>query len=274
MRRILGIAAMICGLTAATVMTAPTAASAVLATDFHGIVALSNCSGSVVKPPTAAATDPALVLTNGHCLETGMPRPGQVITNQSSSRTFSLLSKDGQSRLGTLRARKVIYSTMTNTDVTLYQLTTTYQQIQQTYGISALNLPSTHPTAGARIDVVSGYWRTIYSCGIDGFAYELHEADWIFKDSIRYTSACHVIGGTSGSPIVESSTGNVVGVNNTTNEDGERCTLNNPCEVDAAGNVTVRRGIGYGQETYIIPGCLKAGNEIDLTKAGCTLPRP
>lgn len=273
MRRILGIAALVCGLTVATVVTAPTAASAVLASDFHAIVALSNCSGSVVKPTGAAMTDPALVLTNGHCLESGMPAPGRVITNQASSRTFSLLSRDGQSRLGTLRARKVIYATMTDTDVTLYQLTTTYQQIQTTYGTTALNLPSTHPTAGVRIDVVSGYWKTIYSCGLDGFAYRLREANWTFKDSIRYTSACHVIGGTSGSPIVETSTGNVIGVNNTTNEDGQRCTLNNPCEVDQAGNVTVRPGIGYGQETYLIPGCLKAGNEIDLTKPGCALPR-
>ncbi|WP_279582270.1 S1 family peptidase [Fodinicola feengrottensis] len=238
-----GLAAMTCGFAVVLMTAAPgtglaasaAPAPAVLATDFHGIVALSNCSGSVVKTPTAALTDPALVLTNGHCIESGFPRPGQVITNQASSRTFSLLSKNGQSRLGTLRAKKVIYATMTGTDVTIYQLTTTYAQIQQTYGIAPLELSASHPSAGVHIDVVSGYWRAMYSCNIDGFAYELHESDWVWKDSIRYTSPCHVIGGTSGSPVVETTTGKVVGVNNTTNEDGEQCTLDNPCEVDAAG---------------------------------------
>jgi V8-like Glu-specific endopeptidase len=272
--RRLGIAALTGGLTVATVLLGPTAGSAVLATDFHGIVALSNCSGSVVKAPAAALTDPALVLSNGHCLESGFPAPGQVITNQPSTRTFSLLSKDGQSRLATLRAQKVVYATMTDTDITLYQLTTTYAQIQQTYGIAPLELLASRPTAGVHIDVVSGYWKTVYSCNIDGFADELHESDWVWKESIRYTSPCHVIGGTSGSPIVETTTGKVVGINNTTNEDGERCTLNNPCEVDASGQVTVHPGIGYGQETFGIPGCLAAGSEIDLTKPGCTLPRP
>ncbi|HEY3483660.1 MAG TPA: serine protease, partial [Streptomyces sp.] len=89
---------------------------------------------------------------------------------------------------------------------------------------------------------------------------------------IRYTSACQTIGGTSGSPII--SGGKVVGVNNTGNEDGQRCTDNNPCEVDQAGTVTVRQGINYGQETYGIPACLTPANEIALTQAGCTLPRP
>jgi len=38
--------------------------------------------------------------------------------------------------------------------------------------------------------------------------------------------------------------------------------------IDQAGNVTVREGINYGQETYGIPACLTAANEIALTQAG------
>src|SRR5437870_3712256 len=94
-------------------------------------------------------------------------------------------------------------------------------------------LSNGHPTAGSAIDVVSGYWKRVYSCTIDGFVYRLKEGSWTWKDSIRYTSACQTIGGTSGSPII--SGGKVVGVNNTGNEDGERCTENNPCGVAEAG---------------------------------------
>ncbi|MGW1253900.1 trypsin-like serine peptidase [Streptomyces sp. NPDC002513] len=254
---------------------APTASrtATVQAVDFAGTVSLSNCSGSVIRFPNSADTDPALVLTNGHCLETGFPGPGEVIVGQSSSRTFGLLNSSG-TRVATLRASKVAYSTMTDTDVTIYQLTSTYAQIRSSYGISALTVADTHPVAGAAINVVSGYWKRIYSCAVDGFVYRLKEGDWTWKDSVRYTSACDTIGGTSGSPVIDSSTGKVVAVNNTGNEDGESCTENNPCEVDANGTVTVRKGINYAEETYLIPACFAAGNKLNLSASGCLLPKP
>ncbi|MFE1287456.1 serine protease [Streptomyces sp. NPDC058751] len=249
------------------------AAPAVQAVSLAGTVALSNCSGSVVRFPGSADTDPALVLSNGHCLETGFPDPGEVIVGQSSSRTFGLLNSAG-TRVATLRASKVAYSTMTDTDITIYQLTSTYATIRNSYGISALTVQDTHPVAGTAITVASGYWKRLYSCNVDGFAYRLKEGDWTWKDSVRYTSACQTIGGTSGSPVVDQSTGKVVAVNNTGNEDGGRCTLNNPCEVDANGTVTVRQGINYAQETYQIPACFTTGNQLNLSLSGCVLPKP
>ncbi|MEU3568725.1 trypsin-like peptidase domain-containing protein [Kitasatospora sp. NPDC036755] len=249
------------------------AAKPVAAVNFAGTVALSNCSGSLVRMPGSVASDPALVLSNGHCLETGMPGPGQVVLNQSSSRSFTLLNASGGG-VATLRANKIVYGAMTDTDVSIYQLNTTYASIQSRYGIAPLTVAATHPVQGTSIKVVSGYWKKIYSCSVDGFAYRLKEADWTFKDSLRYTSTCNVIGGTSGSPVVDASTNQVVAVNNTINENGETCTMDNPCEVDQNGAVTVRPGIGYAQETYGIPACFAAGNRFDLTLPGCTLPRP
>ncbi|MEU2880033.1 serine protease [Streptomyces sp. NPDC007070] len=249
------------------------AAPAVKAVDFAGTVSLSNCSGSVIRFPASTDSDPALVLSNGHCLETGFPDPGEVITGQSSSRTFGLLNSAGN-KVATLRANQVVYSTMTDTDVTIYRLTSTYAQIKNSYGISALTVSDTHPVAGTAIKVVSGYWKKIYSCNIDGFVYRLKEGGWTWKDSVRYTSACNTIGGTSGSPVVDTATGKVVAVNNTGNEDGQRCTENNPCEVDASGNVTVRQGINYAEETYQIPACFTTGNKLNLNASGCVLPKP
>ena len=157
------------------------------AVTFAGTVALSNCSGSVVRVPDSQPTDPALVMSNGHCLESGFPGPGEVVVDQPSSRTFSLLNSAG-SKVATLRADKIAYGTMTDTDVSLYQLTSTYEQIESSYGIKALELSASHPTAGTAITVVSGYWKKTYSCNIDGFAYRLKEGEWTWKDSVRYTS--------------------------------------------------------------------------------------
>jgi V8-like Glu-specific endopeptidase len=264
----------IAGLGATPAVAAPhTAKPAAVTVNFAGTVALSNCSGSVIRFPNSADSDPALVLTNGHCLETGFPDPGEVITGQSSSRSFGLLNASG-SRVATLRANQVVYSTMTDTDVTIYRLTTTYAQIKSAYGISPLTVNDAHPTAGTAIKVVSGYWKRTYSCSIDGFVYRLKEGDWTWKDSVRYTSSCNTIGGTSGSPVIDTATGKVVAVNNTGNEDGETCTVNNPCEVDENGDVTIHQGINYAEETYQIPACFTTGNKLNLGAAGCTLPKP
>ncbi|MEV5435628.1 serine protease [Streptomyces sp. NPDC052682] len=245
----------------------------VQAVNFAGTVSLSNCSGSVVRMPGSQDDDPALVLTNGHCLESGFPSPGQVIVDRASTRSFGLLNSAG-TRVATLRASKIAYATMTDTDAAVYQLTRTYAQIKSSYGIDALTLQDTRPAAGTAISVVSGYWKRIYTCSVDGFVYRLKEGDWTWKDSVRYTSACNTIGGTSGSPVVDRATGKVVAVNNTGNEDGERCTVNNPCEVDASGTVTVRQGINYAQQTYLFPACFGVGNKLDLSASGCALPKP
>lgn len=242
--------------------------------DFAGIAALSNCSGSLIRYAESQPTDPGLILTNGHCYEGGMPSPGQVIVNRSSSRSFTLL-KPNSSNAGTVRANRVLYSTMTKTDITLYRLTESYASIASRLNVTPLTLAKAAPADGAGMAVVSGYWKRIYTCSVQATIPELREAGWVMKSSIKYLQpGCETIGGTSGSPIVSTSTGEVIGVNNTGNEDGERCTLNNPCEVDANGNITVDQGAAYGQQTWWLYTCLTATRTIDLNKSGCQLAKP
>src|SRR5689334_7944464 len=242
--------------------------------DFTGIAALSNCSGSLVRFASSVSTDRAMILTNGHCLESGMPQPGVVVVNTSSSRTFTLLQPNA-STAGRVQADRVLYSTMTKTDVTLYRLTETYAAIQSECSAPALTLAQSAPANGAGMAVVSGYWKRIYTCSVQSTIPELREAGWVMKSSIKYRQpGCETIGGTSGSPIVSTSTGEVIGVNNTGNEDGGRCTMNNPCEVDANGNITVDQGAAYGQQTWWFYTCLSASRTIDLNKAGCLLQKP
>ncbi|AZM55165.1 hypothetical protein DMA15_23470 [Streptomyces sp. WAC 01529] len=245
----------------------------VKAVDFAGTVALSNCSGAVVRVPGSQSGDPAFVLSNGHCLESGFPAPGEVVVDKPSSRSFTLLNASG-GRLGTLKASKIAYATMTDTDMSLYQLTSTYRDIERKYGIKARELNAARPEQGRAITVASGYWKKMYKCGVDGFAYRLKEGSWTWKDSVRYTPACQTIGGTSGSPVIDDVTGKVIAVHNTGNDSGGRCTDNNPCEVDENGKVTVREGINYGQQTYTLVPCVGIGNKIDLGRPGCTLPKP
>ncbi len=239
--------------------------------NFNGIVALDDCSGSIVQFEGSKDTDQAMVLTNGHCYEGGFSDAGKAISHVPSSRSFTVLD-DNANEVGSINATEVIYSTMTGTDITIYKLQQTYAQILQETGAHALTLSSKHPSEQTPMEVISGYWKRGYSCHIDGFVNELHEDQWTFTDSIRYSRpGCETIGGTSGSPIVEDGTRTMIGINNTGNENGEKCTMNNPCEVDTQGNITYEKGISYGQQTYIIYSCLNSSLEFDLTTPGCSL---
>ncbi len=238
---------------------------------FNGIVALSNCSGSIIRFEKSKVTDQAMVLTNGHCFEKGMPPAGTFAYHIPSQRTFGVFD-DQAKGIGTLHATEAIYSTMTGTDITIYKLQETYELIQKTWNVNPLLLSSKHPVPATPIEIISGYWRRGYSCKVDGFANLLKEANWTMQDSIRYSRpGCEIIGGTSGSPVIEAGTRTVIGINNTINESGQKCTMNNPCEVDKAGNITAAKGLGYAQETYQIYSCLNAANEFDLKTPGCAL---
>ena len=241
--------------------------------DFTAIVALSNCSGALVRFTTSHPDDRAMVLTNGHCVG-GFIAAGDAVVGKPSTRSFTLLSAGGRFK-ATLRASELMYATMTGTDITLYRLTLTNAQITARYGVTPLTIADHHPDAAAPVRIVSGYWRKIYACAIDRFVYQLREGTWTFNDSIRFSQpGCETIGGTSGSPIIHATTGAIVGINNTGNESGGRCTLNNPCEIDEHGNTVAEKGASYGQELYQIYSCLDADNEIDLDRPGCLLTKP
>ncbi|MBB1246048.1 trypsin-like peptidase domain-containing protein [Streptomyces durbertensis] len=261
------------GVTAAPAAASPAAAPTAAATDLAGTVALGNCSGALVRTPDAGPDDPALVLTNGHCLESGMPEPGRVIVDRPSSRSLTLLAAGGR-EAATLRTARIVYATMTGTDLAVYRLTTSYREIEDRHGVRPLEIAAARGTPGARIDVVSGYWKRVYSCRLDGFVHELHEDGWVMRDSLRYTSGCDTAPGTSGAPVVDRETGRVIGVNSTANRGGTPCALHSPCEVDGNGDTTTRRGIAYGQQVHALTGCVTAGGRLDLTLPACTLPKP
>ncbi|MFD0574386.1 putative Ig domain-containing protein [Kitasatospora gansuensis] len=264
----LGTAAVVAGL----LTSAVSPAQAVQAGDLTSTIALSNCSASLVRYPSSVDTDRALMLTNGHCLPT-MPSAYQVIQNTTASRSGTLLSASGSS-LGTVNADKVLYATMTGTDVALYQLTDTFASITSKFGATALTISDTHPVDGSSMFIPSGYWKQTWNCSINGFVDTLREDQWTWRDSIRYSAGCNTTHGTSGSPIVDATSKRVVGINNTGNDDGAMCTLNNPCEVAADGTTTVTKGQSYGEETYWFTTCLGTNRAIDLNVSGCLLTKP
>lgn len=240
--------------------------------DFTGIVRLTNCSGSVIQWPGSKPTDKVMMLTNGHCRKSYAA--GEVEVNVPSVRSVTLLNADGTDA-ATVSTTTLLYGTMSRTDVALYQLDLTYAKLKSKYGLTPLTIQSHRAMTHQRVIVISGYFRTAYRCNLNGFVYRLREDIYTWSHSLRYRNGCHLIHGTSGSPILKAGTRTVVGIHNTTNDSGEKCTLDNPCEVDRHGHITVHQGRHYGEETWWFTTCLSAdGRKLDLDQAGCRLLRP
>jgi hypothetical protein len=195
-----------------------------------------------------------------------------VITNRASSRRGTLRNAAGTA-VSTLTADRLLYATMTGNDVALYRLTSTFAAIRSATGISARTISASHPVSGDTF-VPSGFFARVFDCDIQTFVPTLREDRWTWHDSIRYAAGCMTIHGTSGSPIVSTATGEIVGINNTANDNGQVCTLNNPCEVAPDGTTTATKGLRYGQETYWFTTCLTASRRINLNKPGCLLTKP
>lgn len=239
--------------------------------DFEAIVKLDNCSGSVIRFIGQSLDDKAYVLTNGHCLGRPFLKPGQIAYKKNVWRRMKVADTD--MNFFRVTAIELVYGTMTDTDAAIYKLKETYRDLLK-WNIKALELSNQRPSIKTEIEIISGYWERGYACKIDQFIHMLKEDAWTFTDSIRYTdTGCDTIGGTSGSPIIEKGTKTVIGVNNTGNESGRKCTMNNPCEVDENNVVTAIKGASYGQQTYQFYSCLDEKYEINLSLEGCTLPK-
>ena len=246
---------------------------------FASIIKLSNCSAALVQYETSVATDKAMILTNGHC--TGdmtrsgrMPNPNQYFFDQEVKgfySTASFLNPKTGATIGRAALKRILYATMTGTDMALVQLDETYADIEKKFSVKPLALSSKRASIGDKVFVISGYHRQTYHCQVEAIVPELLEGGYSMYQSIRYANGCDTIPGTSGSPIVNADLNLVVGVNNTGSEDGGMCGMNNPCQKWPGKPDQAVQGRAYGQQIDMVYTCLTADRKIDLSLKGCQL---
>ncbi|MEU5265917.1 serine protease [Amycolatopsis sp. NPDC021455] len=235
----------------------------------EGAVELYGCVGSVVRAPASRPKDPALLLTNGHCVQGQRPAPGTALVDRPADREVPIADRQGYPQ-ATARANRLLYATMTGTDIALYRLDKTYAQLTAE-GAKIFRLTDTPVRAGDALTMAATSSRL--TCTAEAVVTHLREGGYQQDDSIRYATSddCAPWHGTSGSALLAPDGTTVVGIHNTHNDAGEQCTDDNPCEVGPDGTVTSVRGRGYGQQVYRIAACLAKGSKLDLANRDCTL---
>jgi Trypsin-like peptidase domain len=250
--------------------------------DFRGAVEIFECSGALVRWANSRPDDPAMMLTNGHCrrvLDKGSASASftrQVIVNRRDDRQVTLLARDGTDA-GVVRTKRLLYSTSFKTDVGLYTLRRSFASIRRRFDVRALVMADAGPRPRQHVQVPSGFARTIYSCDLNGTAYRLFNDDFEWHHSIRFarSTTCRTIHGTSGSPLLDPTTRQVVGVNNAINFDAGRTGCHIAlCELTKDGRRSLHKHRRYAQQTWWLTTCEGTGRGIDLDQSGCRLPKP
>ena len=251
----------------------PAAAGAGAGDRFTGTARLPGCSGAVVRWASALAEDPAVVITNGHCVRFPFLGARDVLVDQKQFKKIELL--DGRGRVATtVRGTRLAYASMYRTDLAVYELRESYADLAAA-GVTPLTLAAEGPSRGDEIRIPSGYWTEQRSCTTTGTAYRVHEREWDWWRSIRLPArdGCAIRGGYSGSPIVSRETGLVVGIANTGYVGGRRC-IDSACEENRRGRVVMRKDMNYGQQTWLLTTCVGADRRFDLSVPGCRLAKP
>lgn len=251
--------------------------------ELAGTVKIGGCSGAVISSPETKPTDPALVLTNGHCADK-RPAPGTATTDLPEAHDTFIMNANGEPVLRAHTTR-LEYATMTGTDVAVYRLDVSYADIAA-QGIRPLTLADTGPAVGQELRLLSGSSGHSWGCTVEAVIPELREGGFTQNQSLRYRNiaGCSTkpgdgpSHGDSGSPLVDPATGTIIAIHGTgndlsgtdTDEVEEPCSENHPCEVDAAGVVS-SGDYRYGQQTAGLASCIAAGSTVDLGRPGCTV---
>ncbi|WP_157829568.1 S1 family peptidase [Nocardioides alpinus] len=240
---------------------------------FAGTARLPGCSGAVVRWASALDDDPAVVLTNAHCVRYPFLGARDVLVDVKQFKPIELLGGRGDIAM-TVRGTSLRYASMYRTDLAVYELRETYADLAAG-GVTPIALSATGPSRGDAIRIPSGYWTEQRTCTTTGTAYRVHEREWDWWRSIRLPAldGCRIRGGYSGSPIVSQSTGEVVGIANTGYIGGRRC-IDSACEENRRGTVRMVRDMNYGQQTWWLNTCIGADRRFDLSVAGCKLAEP
>lgn len=246
---------------------------------YNGVGRFGNCTGTLIEPPSTSSTTPAYVLTNGHCLGDLLNASGVFYDFETNrTMTFNYFLDVSSSSRPVYNSKIVKVGSMDSTDLAIVELDATLSEIKAR-GISAYPLATTAPRVGKAVNLIgvplSGVSSSLIalkgsSCVV-GQQISIKEGDYTFGNSYRVR--CSIVGGNSGSPIFDKSTGAIVMLANTTVTDAssskEACELDRPCEVAEDGSITVNEKDNYGQVTYILAGCFDSSGLFDKSLTTC-----
>lgn len=247
---------------------------------WRGIGRLSNgyCTATLLDTRDASATgpSPAYVLTAGHCI--GLTN-GNIVTDSPTGGVmqFNFFSDTASINY---TVKKVAWRSMQGVDIAIVELNVSLQKLIED-GIHPLKLAAQKPADGTDVLIVSApfgffnqntFMQTLRmaACTLQP-ANEIVEGSWVWRDSVM-TRCKDIAGGSSGGPILDRQTNEIVAVVGTGNFDKglQPCHQDAPC-TPVDGVYTAIQGNVYGNPTSFLNGCFEQGRLVSQGAFSCPL---
>lgn len=240
--------------------------------ELHNLASTDGCSAGLVNIGRSHSAQ-AVVVTNGHCIERDL-KANMVLLNLPSTKSFSIFKANGSKV--SVKATRLLYATLMDTDIAFYELRETNAQLAA-LGLKAFPIYSGQAPLGSSVRVTSGYWKETQRCTIERRIHKILEgfgADTshpsVATDAFALSSSCNIRGGYSGTPIIDEATETIIAMAFTGAEGSIACIESSPCEIDESGTMTYRRGLSYAARVDQIDNCLVDG-EFNLALPTCSL---
>ncbi|MBL8228731.1 MAG: trypsin-like peptidase domain-containing protein [Bryobacterales bacterium] len=243
-----------------------------------------NCTATLLKVASEAPPGaPAYVLTAGHCIEE-QADPNAVYANRPEEGFEFVLNWfiDSQQQQRVIPVRRVTYSTMKGQDLAILELAASHDELAAA-GFRALEIAATGPANGIEVEAVHApvsnvpedeRFLRISTCRLEGTA-NLVEYHWFFYDTWKNRCA-DIWGGSSGSPLLDRGTGQILAVTNTTTSGPSArggnwdCFAGRPCEVTRDG-ARVVESMNYAIPVHGLRQCFNAAGVFSLNQRSCPL---
>lgn len=230
-----------------------------------------ECSASLVRPTGVKHSRKALVLTSGRCVNAGAftYEGASFLANGEKLKNLKKLTKFTTATGIELVSNKIIFATMTDLDIAIFEVEKTYVELEKMdlLPLEISSIERTPQKTELGYASLRQYQNNI--CNVVNDRIDVREGPWDWTSMVGLSgSECRVaVRGVEGAAVLDSS-GKVVGVVGSKAGEENNCSVDNPCERNGSvGNSTQKV---YATKTAFLSGCVNNG-EFTVKSSSCML---
>ena len=228
-----------------------------------------------------AVTAPAYVLTNAHCLASQTPNEVVLDRPMKGYKVIFNYFVDSQQVPIAIPVKTVAFSSLKGVDLAVLELDATVADMMGR-NIRPLKLMDDSPKPGEAVEVIGAplpnatvledeaYLRRS-NCALSGES-NILEGQWVWYQLLRNECPDLTLG-SAGSPVIDTSSGEVAGIISSTTLDSEGlvdCAQGRPCEM-GAGGLKVKADTSYAVPVKSLPLCFDYRGIFDVYGPACPL---
>jgi len=217
------------------------------------------CSGFIAK--LTNKSQKAYLFTAGHCIP-GLgdkTNSNKIITNIKMEKLQKFIARAVSSgKHGFVNATELVLATFQRVDLAIYSLKESVTELENA-GLPPFLIHTGEAHIGTPIKVFNPLIGEDASCFIDAHPFRLAFQEWLWFATVRLSSQCKLGPGWSGAPVVDVSSGMILGILSGGNDSGDCADY---CEIDKAGDRIAFKNRSYYSTLSFLNRCLNQNGQI------------